>query len=206
MAKAIKLAKLHNMDEEVIRMSLVSSDKESMIISAQHFEQKGQFEQAVLLYNKCGQQSKAIEMCFNHNFFEQLKNILDDIKEVSDPTLLQKVCDFFISHSEWDKAVNILVKLGQKTKAIEMLQANNVTLDDELAEALTPEEGSIKNEERLSILLTLGKMAKRQQNFSLAARKYTQAGEKLKAIKSLIQVGNLDKVTTFAQTARDPEC
>jgi len=49
MTKAIKLAKEHHMDEEVIRMSLVSSDKESMLISAQHFEQKKQYEQAVLL-------------------------------------------------------------------------------------------------------------------------------------------------------------
>lgn len=48
-SKAIKLAKENHLDEEVIRLSLTSSDKDSMLISAQHFEQKNQYEQAVLL-------------------------------------------------------------------------------------------------------------------------------------------------------------
>jgi len=38
-SKAIKLAKEHGMDEEVIRMSLVSSYRENILISAQQFEQ-----------------------------------------------------------------------------------------------------------------------------------------------------------------------
>jgi len=100
----------------------------------------------------------------------------------------------------------IYIKLGNKKIALEMVQAHNIPLDDDLAEQLSPESGSTNNEERLAILMILGKIAKKQQNFSLAAKKFTQAGAKLKAIKALIKVGNLDKVTTFAQTARDTDC
>jgi len=86
------------------------------------------------------------------------------------------------------------------------VQAHNVPMDDDLADQLSHEIGSTNNEERLAILMVLAKIAKKQQNYSLAAKKYTQAGAKLKAIKALIKVGNLDKVTTFAQTARDTDC
>jgi len=87
-----------------------------------------------------------------------------------------------------------------------LIQTHDVPVDDEMADMLTPELGTIPNEQRNEILINIGKIAKRQQNFSLAAKKYTQAGAKLKAIKALIQIGNLEKVITFAQTARDPEC
>lgn len=106
-SKAIKLAKEHHLDEEVIRLSLTSSDKDSMLISAQHFEQKNQYEQAVLLYNKCGQQSKAIEMCFKFKLFDKLKSILEDLKELEDMSMLRKVADFFMSNNEFEKAVGI---------------------------------------------------------------------------------------------------
>lgn len=190
----------------MIRLSLTSSDKDSMLISAQHFEQKNQYEQAVLLYNKCGQQSKAIEMCFKFKLFDKLKSILEDLKELEDMNMLKKVADFFMSNNEFEKAVGIYLKLGQTVEAMNLIQSHDVPIDDEMADLLTPELASMDNEKRNEVLINIGKIAKRQQNFALAAKKYTQAGAKLKAIKALIQVGNLEKVITFAQTARDAEC
>jgi len=152
------------LDDEVIKMSLQSSDKESMLISAQHFEQKKQYEQAVILYNKCGNQQKAIELCFKYKLFELLRNILDDLKDINDKELLSKVCKFFISNNQYDKAVSIMTKLGDNEQAMILIQKFNVILDDELADRLTPEIGSMDNNKRNQILLELGKIAKRQQN------------------------------------------
>lgn len=145
-------------------------------------------------------------MCFKFKLFEKLKSILEDLKEIDDVIMLKKVADFFMSNNEYEKAVGIYLKLGQVEEAMNLIQQHDVPIDDEMADLLTPELGSIENTKRNEILIEIGKISKRQHNFALAAKKFTQAGAKLKAIKALIQVGNLDKVITFAQTARDSEC
>lgn len=77
-----------------------------------------------------------------------------------------------------------------------------------MADKLTPdkEEGNEQAEQkRLEIIRQLAKMAKKQGNFHLACKKYTQCGEKLKAIKSLLKQGDTDKITNFATTAKNKD-
>jgi len=46
---------------------------------------------------------------------------------------------------------------------------------------------------------------KKQNSFHLAAKKYTQAGEKLKAMKSLLMSGDTERIIFFANVARQKE-
>merc|ERR1712186_132223 len=48
-------------------------------------------------------------------------------------------------------------------------------------------------------------MGKKQGSFQIACKKYTQAGDKLKAMKSLLKSGDTEKIIFFAGTARQPE-
>jgi intraflagellar transport protein 140 len=119
--------------------------------------------------------------------------VLEDLKDVEDQELLHKVCDFFMRYNEFEKAVGIMLKLGQTEQALQLIQSQNFTLDDDMADALTPEMGSVDNEVRNAVLISIGKIAKRQKIFALAAKKYTQFGAKLKAIKAVIKVGSLER-------------
>lgn len=55
------------------------------------------------------------------------------------------------------------------------------------------------------MLLRIGKCAKRQGSYHLACKKYTQAGDKDKAMKVLLKSGDVDKVIFFAGVSRQKE-
>ena len=48
-------------------------------------------------------------------------------------------------------------------------------------------------------------MCKRQNSFHLATKKFTQAGDKLKAMKCLLKSGDTEKITFFANVSRNKE-
>merc|ERR1719434_14940 len=70
---------------------------------------------------------------------------------------------------------------------------------------MTPEKSSMTPEERSHILLNLAKLCKKQGSFQLACKKFTQAGDKLKAMKSLLKSGDTEKIIFFAGTARQAD-
>merc|ERR1719399_2292919 len=58
---------------------------------------------------------------------------------------------------------------------------------------------------RAELLNKLARLCKKQGSFQLACKKFTQAGDKLKAMKSLLKSGDTEKIIFFAGTARQPE-
>merc|ERR1719203_2468750 len=58
---------------------------------------------------------------------------------------------------------------------------------------------------RSQILMDIAKLCKKQGSFQLACKKFTQAGDKLKAMKSLLKSGDTEKIIFFAGTARQAE-
>merc|ERR1719230_174608 len=70
---------------------------------------------------------------------------------------------------------------------------------------MTPDKNSMDPAERSEILSQMAKLCKKQGSFQLACKKFTQAGDKLKAMKSLLKSGDTEKVIFFAGTARQPE-
>jgi hypothetical protein len=68
----------------------------------------------------------------------------------------------------------------------------------ELAELLTPGKGDAPEGRRAEQLLRLAQACKRQGHFHLACKKYTQAGDRLRAMKALVRSGDTEKVVFFA--------
>lgn len=55
--------------------------------------------------------------------------------------------------------------------------------------------------------LQVAKILKRQGNYHLACKKYTQAGDKVKAMKCLLKSGDTDKIVFFAsESMLTPAC
>ena len=53
--------------------------------------------------------SRALELAFATEQFSALQLIAEDLNEGSDPALLSRCSDFFITHSQFEKAVELLV-------------------------------------------------------------------------------------------------
>ena len=53
-------------------------------------------------------------------------------------------------------------------------------------------------EYRINITIMLAKCLRDQQSYALACKKYTQAGDRIKALKCLIKSGDTEKVIYYA--------
>lgn len=71
-------------------------------------------------------------------------------------------------------------KYFQYNSAIELCVQNNVPVTEELAEKLTMDKSLGNEEERAQVLTAVAESAQVQGNYHLAAKKFTQAGDKVR--------------------------
>ena len=98
---------------------------------------------------------------------------------------------------------------GRHFEALELCLTQNVYITEELAErmTLTKEEGEPPEvaAKRNKILESIADSCVRQQSYHLAAKKYTQAGQKTKAMKALLKSGDMDKIIFFTNVSRQKD-
>lgn len=71
---------------------------------------------------------------------------------------------------------------------------------------LTPNKDEFDSiEQKNRILLSLGEILQQQGDYHLATKKFTQAGDKIRAMKSLLKSGDTDKIIFFASMSRQRE-
>ena len=73
-----------------------------------------------------------------------------------------------------------------------------------MVEHLTPPE-TVDATERKEILKDLARALKKQGSFILASKKYTQAGDRIRAMKCLVRGGDTKAVIQFASISRNGE-
>ena len=61
-----------------------------MLDTAEYFEQRGELDKAVLLYQRAGKERRAVELCFSARLFETLASIASKLTATSDPALLAR--------------------------------------------------------------------------------------------------------------------
>ncbi len=126
----------------------------------------------------------------------------------ADPQTLSRCASFFMENEQHGMAVELLCITGQHQLAVDLCYEHGVTVTDAIAEKLTPgpeHEGKLSAEEKLIQLKKIGRICKEQGNFQAACKKYTQSGDKVKAMKCLLKSGDTEKISFFAGTARQPE-
>jgi intraflagellar transport protein 140 len=67
----------------------------------------------------------------------------------------------------------------QYTAAVELCLEHNVPVTEELVERMTVAKGDTDEAERIRVLLKVAESAQLQGNYHLAAKKFTQAGDKV---------------------------
>lgn len=204
---AIRLARQHDMAGE-LNMMAINAPPKQMSEAASYFEARGQEDRAVMLYVKGGQVAKAVEICFRARLFDQLREITEQLPADSDPSLLNRCAEFFLDHGQYEKTVRLFTVAGEYSKALDLCVMHSVPLSDEAAEKMCPEKSSILGEmdpNQLNILLKVAKVLKRQGNYHLACKKYSQAGDKVKAMKCLLKSGDTQKICYFAGVSRNKD-
>jgi intraflagellar transport protein 140 len=197
---AIRIAKEHGRREDIGRLALQST-KSDMIEAAQFYEQTGKMDKAVELFHMGGRVAKALELCFDHNLPDAMP---EDLTQISDPDLLKRAADFFIKRGRFDKAVNMLLTSEEYEKAVDLCWKEQVTITDELAEKFTLDKGG-DDAFRKMILEKVAECCAAQGSFKLATKKFTQAGNRVKAMKTLLKGSDTPGIIFFAQKCRDKD-
>ncbi|XP_028669859.1 intraflagellar transport protein 140 homolog [Erpetoichthys calabaricus] len=204
---AIRLCKENELDDQLMNLALLSNP-EDMMEAACYYEDKGvHMDRAVMLYHKAGHFSKALELAFATQQFAALQLIAEDLNENSDPALLARCSDFFIEHGQYVKAVELLVAAKKYQEALQLCVDHSLTITEDLAEQMTAsrDSGDLPEATRRQVLEQIADSCMRQGNYHLATKKYTQAGNKLKAMRALLKSGDTEKIVFFAGVSRQKE-
>ena len=226
---AIRLAKAYGMDVELMRFATRSTPS-LMLDCASYFEAKGELDKAVQLYHKGGDLSHALDVCFKAGdmmnnqrgpgrekdpakiaiakaAFELLNVIAKDLGAATSPQTLARCAEFLVQHKQYDKAVELYIMAKKYMHAIEMCSNNRVEISDAMCEMLTPKADNsvMDSSQRKDVLKELAKALKKQGSYALASKKFTQAGDRIRAMKCLVRSGNTDSVINFAKISKNAE-
>ncbi|KAG3035550.1 hypothetical protein JG687_00000097 [Phytophthora cactorum] len=208
---AIRLAKEHRMDADLMGFALMSKPND-MLDCAAYFEEQREMEKAVQLYHRGGNVAKALDLCFQAQLFEELHHLTDELSGSGNtsPAILKKCADFFIANGHYAKAVHLCLIGNRVAEALDVCMQHDIKVSEEMAEKMTPPKGDTTatpadKKRRTELLLKLAKCCKQQGSYHLATKKYTQAGNKLKAMKCLLKSGDTEKVIFFANVSRNAQ-
>jgi len=206
------LAKEEKLDSELMRYAMKSTTS-LMLDCAAFFEANEDYDKAVQLYHKGGNLPRALDLCFRAGetsksqsrvMFEMLNSIAQDLGAETSPQTLARCAEFLVQHKQFEKATELYIMARRYPQAIEMCLQNKLTITEDMAEKLSPAEG-IDPTERKDILKELAKALKKQGSMTLASKKYTQAGDRVQAIKCLVKGGDTKAVIQFANISRNSE-
>ncbi|KAJ1446802.1 hypothetical protein M885DRAFT_591648 [Pelagophyceae sp. CCMP2097] len=218
---AIRLAREYSLDADLLQFAIQARPSLQVEVAA-YFERKGEFEKAVQLYQKGGELAKALDLCFKvggagrAQMFEVLGSISADVDSNASPAVLARCAEFFIEHGQHEDAVRLYIAGGRFAQAIALCVDRRVTITEALAEQLTPvkADGDAKGgdagagkralsaDERNDVLNELARACKKQGAFQLACKKYTQAGDRSKALKCLLKSGDTKNIIYYASVSR----
>ncbi|KAH7331767.1 hypothetical protein KP509_20G049600 [Ceratopteris richardii] len=201
---AANLAMKHGIDKELLSLALQGT-KKTMLSSAKYFEEKGCCEEAVLLYQKGGDIEKAVDVCVHFQLYDALRAIADDLNEDTDPSILARCGDFLLSNKQYEKATLLLIAAGQHRRAFELCTHEGVQITDKMMELFSKQISEENMEDSKQLLAALAEFCESQGSFHLACRTYTQAGDKIKAMKALMKSGDTDKVLMYANVSRQKQ-
>lgn len=222
---AIRLAKVNHMDTDMMRFALKAAPT-LMLECAAYFEDKNEYEKSIQLYHKGGDLGKAMDLCFkgaealnvtvkgrskpdtsrSQGIFEMMNEIAADLGVGTSPQTLARCAEFLMQHRQFERAIDLYILAKRFPQAIEMCMVNNITITDDMAEKLSPKVSPDLDEATSKdTLKLLAKALKTQGSYALASRKYTQAGDRLRAIKCLVRSGDTRAVIQFATVTRNPE-
>lgn len=202
---AVRICKENDLQDELWNVASTARSRDDKASAAAYFEENGDYKRAVELYHRAGFIHKAIEMAFASQQPDILQVIASELDAKSDPELIARCAEFFQSINLNQKAVLLLANSRQFDAALDVCAKHAVPITETLAEMLTPNKEEMTEEKRNEILIQIGDLLQEQGDYHSATKKFTQAGDKIKAMKSLLKSGDTDKIVFFAGMSRQKE-
>jgi intraflagellar transport protein 140 len=217
---AMRLATRHGMDGEAARLALKSVRCEkSAAETARFFLRRGDFTRAAALFAKAGSTRAAAELCFEHDLFEPLADICenllvpvsqsgtfsqkddeektgDDEEKTERSALLRRCASWLAERGRFEHAVLLEARAGDRAAALRLALEKDVKVDEKMADALVGDGDN-------AALLDVARLCKRRGEYALSCKLYAKAGERSKAMKALLKTGDAEKVIFFAGVSRD---
>ncbi|KAJ3242971.1 hypothetical protein HDU78_000924 [Chytriomyces hyalinus] len=197
--QAIRLAKEHNLINQLINLALQGTE-DSMTDVANYLETSGaNIDKAITLYHRAGQSAKAIELCFQAREFHTLDELAQSLGPDTDSELLHKCVRFYMENDQFEKAVGLLTTAKQYRDALSLCVAKNIIMTEELVDRLggSGEESDCDPE----LLTRVAELCMQQKSYHLACKKFSQAGDKIKAMKCLLKSGDTERIIFFANVS-----
>eukprot|EP00796_Vickermania_ingenoplastis_P013382 gene13382-9209_t len=205
-ASGVRVARRAERFPVVHNLASSSGDERLILESAIFLERKGVYDKAVALYRQIGATQCALNLCIRGGLYDTLHEISTTLAEQeSDPQIFLNMAQHFKDTRNYQKAVEMLVFAKQFEEALRLCQDQNVTLTEEMAEAMTGDKNPLGKEEKREFTLQVANIAKDQGSWNLACKKFTQVGERMKAMKMLMRGGDVEKVIFFANHSRNAE-
>lgn len=202
---AVRICKENDLQDDLWTVAATARSRDDKASAAAFFEENGDYKRAVELYHRAGFIHKAIEMAFASQQPEILQVIASELDAKSDPELIARCAEFFQSINLNQKAVLLLANARQFEKALEVCSQHGVPITETLAEMLTPTKEEMSEDKRNEILVQIGDLLQEQGDYHSATKKFTQAGDKIRAMKSLLKSGDTEKIVFFAGMSRQKE-
>ena len=135
-----------------------------MIQSAQYFEQKGKFDKSVQLYSRGGNKRRAMDIALSHNLGHLIEDVASGVGDGDDPEVLKSSVSFLMQNQQYEKAIEIMIGLGQTEEALSVTEQYNVILKEDMVNKLIPPASDNPNmkKTRQEILLRVAKLIKKQ--------------------------------------------
>lgn len=93
----------------------------------------------------------------------------------------------------------------QYLEAIQLCNEYDIPITEDLIEKLTPITNHLSNHDLSNIFIKLGELCLINEYYYLACKKFTQAGNYISAIKSLIKSGDIEKIIFFTNISKQKE-
>ncbi|KAK7788798.1 hypothetical protein R5R35_010909 [Gryllus longicercus] len=205
-SNAVRICKEHGIEDQLWNLALLAGPREQLE-AARYFEssERASPDKAVILFHRAGMLHKALDLAFKTQQYNALQHIAVDLNSNSDPALILKCAQFFVENKQFDKAVDLLAVGKQYVEALDLCLDKNIPVTEDLAEKLTMAKGEGDEGTRVRVLEKVAESAMAQGNYHLATKKFTQAGNKVKAMKALLKSGDTEKIIFFANVSRQRE-
>ncbi|TPX54243.1 hypothetical protein PhCBS80983_g05995 [Powellomyces hirtus] len=190
---AIRLAKENKLTTHLTSLALQSSP-DCLLDVARYFEARGMGDRAAVLYMKAGAVAKAVDVGLKSGDVEDLvRNLPPD----TDPAILQRLSAHYKAKNNPSEALHLLLLAKKFDEALSLIEQHSIPLTEDLIDGIPVTDSAADKQ----LLTQIADVCMAQQKWSLACKKYTQAGERLKAMQALLKSGDTDKIIFFANVS-----
>ncbi|XP_063722149.1 intraflagellar transport protein 140 homolog isoform X2 [Symsagittifera roscoffensis] len=166
-------------------------------------------DKALQLYSMAGQGMKVAELTRGEQKAAVMDSIVAHLDESSSsPEQLKEFAKFFRDTGLYEKAINLYIQAKDYDAALTLLEeAASVDITEEMAEKLCPDKSdkSIDSRQRSQLLTRLAYICQSQQKYTLAYKKFQQAGDIQQGFKALLKSGDVELIFKTAKVSRKPE-